>query len=183
MAIQKGCLLITDDLPTREIGRLLGFEKSAWLHQVFNVALNTKRLDFDAFIRWTAHLVDAGHGYIGVSAHVLARSAALDSEAGEAPSYLFKTLSQVIGGGVAEPRSHIIAVVGCLREVWTEPSRKPYREAITGILLRQLIRERKEDYIAILRAVQFHVRDLQALTDYLELWARGHFLPATTLAA
>lgn len=183
LAMQKDCLLITDDLPTREIGRLLGFKKSAWLHQVFNIALNRKQIDLDTFVRWTAVLIDAGHGYIGVSAHVLAHSAALDSETSNAQSDLFNTLSKVIGGSVAEPRSHIVAVVGCLRQVWTGPSRKQYREAITGILLRQLIRERKEDHVAILRAVQFYVKDMTALSHYLELWVRGHFLPATTLAA
>ena len=169
LAMQTGRLLISDDLPTREIGRLLSFEKSAWLHQVFGCALERKRIDFDTFIRWTASLVEACHGYIGVSAYALARSLAMDAEEGTAPGYLFSTLSKVLGGCAAEPRSHLMAVVGCLREIWTGHPRKKYREAATGVMLRQLIRERNADYSALLSAVNDYVSDIPPLVDYLEL--------------
>jgi cellulose synthase operon protein C len=182
LAIQTGRLLISDDLPTREIGRLLSFERSAWLHQVFGCALDRKRIDFDTFIRWTASLVEAGHGYIGVSAHALARSLAMDAEAGTAPGHLFSTLSKVLGGCAAEPRSHLMAVVGCLRDIWTGYPPKKYREAATSIMLRQLIRERTGDYPALLSAVNYYASDIPLLVDYLECWVRGHFLPITLAA-
>jgi tetratricopeptide (TPR) repeat protein len=181
LAMQTGRLLITDDLPTREIGRFFGFEKSAWLHQVFSVGLNRRCIASDTFIRWSADLIAAGHSYIGVSGSVLARSAHLDAQAGNAPGYLFNSISKVIGGRAAEPRSHIVAVVQCLRSVWTDPATHAFRQPITGLLLRQFIREREADYAAMLRAVMHYVRDLPHLVAYLRGWVRGHFLPATTL--
>jgi cellulose synthase operon protein C len=181
LAMQKGQLLITDDLPIREIGRALGFKKSTWLHQVFSVGMNRKRIESDTFVRWSADLIDAGHNYIGISGSVLARSAHLDAQSGNAPGYLFNSFSKVIGGRIAEPRSHIRAVVECLTSIWTDPSTNSFRDQITGLLLSQLVRERETDYAAILRAVMHSVRGLPGLVAYLHGWVRGHFLPATTL--
>jgi cellulose synthase operon protein C len=181
LAMQRGILLVTDDLPTRELGRLLGFRKSAWLHPVFDVALRQRRIDFDTFIRWSAHLVNAGHNYIGTSGQTLARSVRLDAESGEAPGYFFKTLSRVIGGQNAEPRSHVEAVIVCLRDLWSDPATLMFRQPTMGLLLEQLVRERESDYALMLRAVLRHVRHLPELLDYLHAWVRGHFLPAATL--
>ena len=182
LAMQRKVLLVTDDLPTREFGRVLGLEASAWLHQVFGVAADQNRIDFDTFVRWSANLVDAGHSYIGVSGQALARSVRLDAENGKAPGCLFIALSKVIGGRTAEPRSHVVAVLGCLRELWSDPTTMASRQASTGLLLRQLIRERGTDYAMILRAVLRYVGDLPELVAYMRGWARGHFLPADTLS-
>jgi predicted Zn-dependent protease len=176
VAMQQNVLLITDDLPTREFGRALGLEASTWLHQVFSVAADQSRIDFDTYVRWSANLVDAGHSYIGVDGQALARSFRLDSECGEAPGHLFKSLSTVIGGRGAEPRSHVFAVLGCLRELWSDSTTSAFRQAATGLLLRQLVRERTTDYAMMLRAVLRYVGDLPELVAYMHAWARGHFL-------
>lgn len=181
LAMQRNVLLVTDDLPTRQFGRALGLRASAWLHQVFGVAADQKRIDFDTFIRWSANLVDAGHSYIGVNGQALARSVRLDAENGEAPGYLFKSLCKVIGGRTAEPPSHVVAVLGCLRDLWTDPTTISFRQATTGLLLRQLIRERQVDHAFMLRAVLHYARDLPELVSYILGWAQGHFLPADTL--
>jgi tetratricopeptide (TPR) repeat protein len=181
LAVQKGVLLVTDDLPTRELSRLIGDTAGACLHQVFRVALDRKQIASDTFIRWSAHLIDAGHNYLGVSGPSLAQSARMDAEAGEAPGYLFRTLSKVIGGRNAEPNSHVVACLGCLLELWSDPTTTAFRQPITGLLLRQLIRERHDDYASMLRMVLRHVQNLTQLVDYMHAWVRGHFLPSTTL--
>jgi cellulose synthase operon protein C len=96
LAIQTGVLLVTDDLPTREISRLVSGKGGAWLHPVFSVALNQRRIDFDTYVRWSAQLVDGGHNYIGITGPVLVRALHIDAEAGGAPRHLFKTLSKMI---------------------------------------------------------------------------------------
>lgn len=181
VAVQMGVLLITDDLPTREFSRLVGGARTAWLHQVFEVAFDLGDIDADTFVRWSANLVEAGHNYIGVTGEGLARALQLDAQAGEAPGYLFKTLSGVIGGRGAEPRSHIRACLHCLRELWTDPDASAYRPQATGLLLRQLVRERHDDYQLILRALYRAVRTLPQLVEYMQSWAQGHFISQSVL--
>lgn len=180
VAIQTQRLLISDDLPTREIGRIMGHSSSAWLHQVFGAGLDQERIDFDTFIRWSADLVDSGHNYIGVSGAVLARALQLDARNGTAPGYLYRALTKVIGGKGAEPQSHVLAVVECLRTIWPDETILEYRQAATGLLLERLIRER-QDYAAMLRAVRHHLKDFLRFGEYVDGWVRGHFLSADTL--
>ena len=47
LAMMHKALRITDDLPTREFGRALGFDQSSWLHQVLSVGVVQKRIDFE----------------------------------------------------------------------------------------------------------------------------------------
>ena len=165
-----------DDLPTREFSRLFGGDGGAWLHQVFAVALNQSRIDLDTYVRWTANLIDAGHNYIGISGPALAHALRMDAEAGEAPGDLFKTLSKVIGGRSAEPASHIDACLVCLRDFWSNNVTSAYRQPATGLLLRQLVHERSDDYGIILQALLLRVQGLPQLVDYIHRWARGHFI-------
>jgi tetratricopeptide (TPR) repeat protein len=183
LAMQKNLLLVSDDLPIRDYGRLLGFLRSTWLHQLFMVATNRRKIDFDSYVKWTANLIDAGHNYLSVSSAVLARSAAIDAEAGQCPGYFFGQVSRMIGGAQAEPKSHIRVVVDCLRIMWAAPSMQPYRKQTTGTLLRQLIRERTTDYAPILRVIIGSLRGLPTLLEYMAVWLRGHFLQITTTSS
>jgi hypothetical protein len=45
--MQASLLLVTYDQPTREFGRMVGGGDAAWLHPVFWVALNERRIYFD----------------------------------------------------------------------------------------------------------------------------------------
>lgn len=182
LAMQAGVLLVTDDLPTREFSRLVGGEGGAWMHQVFGVALDQRRIDLDTYIRWSAHLVDNGHDYIGVTGLALARALRMDAEAGQAPGYLFKTLSKVIGGRSAEPQTHIAACLICLGNLWSDNAALTYRQPATGLLLCQLISERFDDYGIILQTLLRWVQDLPQLVDYIHSWARGHFISEALIA-
>lgn len=176
LARQSETLLVTDDLPTREINRLLGASGAAWLQVVFDVAMDWRLIDFDLYVRWSAHLVDAGHNYLGVSGAVLAQAARIDAAAGDVPGYFFRTLSKMIGGSAAEPTSHVQAVIGCLQDLWDDHRTVSYRQQAAGHLLRQLARERVGDYSIILRAVLAWSQDTFGLSHYVRAWLRGHFL-------
>jgi hypothetical protein len=176
LARQSGTLLVTDDLPTREVDRVMGGRGGAWLHLVFGVAVDWKYIDFDQYVRWSAHLIDAGHNYLGVAGAMLAQAARLDAAAGDAPGYLFRTLSKMIGGRAAEPISHVQAVIGGLRDLWDDHRTVGYRQPVTGHLLRQLVRERDGDYQIILRTVLAGSQGTFGLSEYVRDWLRGHFL-------
>jgi cellulose synthase operon protein C len=176
LAMQAGVLLVTDDRPTREFSALVGGGGGTWLHQVFVTATEWRHVDADTCIRWSAHLVSAGHSYIGISGAALARALRMDAEAGEAPGYLFKALGEVIGGRIAEPRSHLSACIVCLRDLWSDADTLAYRQPATGLLLRQLLRERTDDYGIMLQTLVEWFQDLPQLVDYIHAWARGHFL-------
>jgi Flp pilus assembly protein TadD len=176
VAKQAGVMLVTDDLPTREFSRLLAGVEGAWLHKVFEVALHQKSIDLDTFVRWTAHLINAGHDYISVTAQGLVRALHLDAETGRPPDYFFKTLCKVIGGRNAQPISHIKVCAACLVEIWSSPNTPDYRSQASGLLIQQLVRERNDDFVSILRGLLLLVGDSPPLVGYILSWARGHFI-------
>jgi cellulose synthase operon protein C len=176
LAMQNEVLLVTDDMPIRGFSRLVGGGSGTWLQQVFAVALDKRQIDLDTYIRWLARLLELGQNYVGISGNALVRALRLDSEAGGAPGYLFTNLTKVIGGRSAEPRSHLFACIFCLRDLWSDDSAMAYRQPATALLLRQLLRERFDDYDKILRTLLGLVRGLPVLVVYIDGWARGHFL-------
>ncbi|MCJ2115053.1 hypothetical protein MKK65_00290 [Methylobacterium sp. J-001] len=176
LALQTGALLVTDDLPTREVQRTLTGHAGVWLHAVFGLAHAQNQIDTDAFVRWSAFLVKAGHSYLGVSGAMLAHAARLDGVAAPPPGYLFKALSQEIGGWTADPRSHAGASFDCLRALWTDPAADSYRQPVTGHLLRQLIHERQSDFAVLIRTLLVASKALPALEIYMRGWIIGHFL-------
>ena len=89
----------------------------------------------------------------------------------------FKSVSKMIGGRIADPRSHIAVCRDFLRYIWTDYSTLSYRQPATGHILTQLLHERTEDYALILKVLVLRVSDLPALVDYIHDWARGHFIP------
>lgn len=176
IARQSGRLHVSDDLPMRELDRATAGAGGVWLHSVFDYALRTNAVDQDQYIRWTAALVDFGQSYLGVSGQVLARAARLDAEAGQAPGPLFKTLCRMIGGAIADPVSHMQAALGCISDLWDDRSAMPYREAATGYLLEQLIRERNDDFAPMLANLISAGRSIIGFPGYAHRWLQGHFL-------
>jgi hypothetical protein len=100
---------------------------------VFNVALDWKHIDNDQCVRWSANLIGAGHGYLGVSGPMLAHAARMDAQAGNAPGDLFTTISAMIGGWAAEPVSPTHVVLGCLRDLWEDQKTVGFREPVNGV--------------------------------------------------
>ena len=179
LAHATGRLLVSDDLPTRAFGDATLGQSSAWLHAVFSEALARGHTDETRFIRWTANLIDAGHSYIGVAGTTLAQAARLDAGAGTAPGYLVRSLAEMIGGVIADPPSHISAVMGCLQALWFDPAARTFREPVTGHLLRRLVQGRPHDCGIILNSVLYLSRPHALLHAYVRAWVRGHFLVGT----
>lgn len=176
LAIRSGKLLLTDDQPTRSFYRYFGGSRAAWLHQVFDAALQQQVIDFRTFVEWSAHLISANQDYLGVSGPALSWALQADAEAGEVPGRLFKTLSTTIGGRNAEPSSHVSACATCLLDIWSDPSTLHYRKPATGHLLSQLLHDRQSDHVSLLRALGFQTQGEPAITQYIVGWARGHFI-------
>ena len=175
VAKHSGGLLVSDDLPTRELGREIGVP-GVWLQSVFWVARNQGLIDFDTFTRWIANLVDDGQDYTSVTGEMLIRALQLDAEQGEVPGHFFNTLIKPIGGKTAEPVSHLLVCAECLRFLWTDWGTEAYRAPATGLLLRQLIHDRQGDYVQILRTLFKWAWPIEPLRDYMLGWAQGHFL-------
>lgn len=176
LSMQKNLLLVTDDMPTRDFGRQLGLTRSSWLQPIFMVANNRGKLDFESYVKWSAHLIGAGHSYVSVSGHALVRAALIDAQAGECPGYFLKQTVKMLGGAAAEPESHVRVAVEFLHFLWIDGSALPYREAATGMLLDHLVRNRTRDYRRILLTVMWRMSHIPRMTSYLEAWLRGHFI-------
>ena len=175
VAKHSGRLLVSDDLPTRELGREIGVP-GVWMQSVFWIARNQGLIDLGTFTRWIANLIDSGQDYTSVTGEMLIRALQLDAEQGEAPGYFFKTLIKPIGGKTAEPSSHLKVCADCLSVLWVDRLAMTYRAPATGLLLRQLIHDRQGDYVQILRALFNWAWPIKWLRDYLLGWAKGHFL-------
>jgi len=177
IAMRRHLLLVTDDMPIRNIGQEMGFRNSCWSQAILLAARSRGIISLDDYIRAAAILIDAGHNYIGVSSLDLARALQLDAVAGQVPGRLFGSLSESIGGKQADPQSHVQAVIGFLTMTWSNPHSMGYRAVGTSLLMRQLIRWRHDDYGPMLRAVISNVRFDSSLVSFLMAWIRGHFIP------
>jgi hypothetical protein len=105
----------------------------------------------EQYVQWSAALVAAGQGYLGATGAALAHAARMDADQGQAPGPLFRTLSDQLGGISAEPISDVQAAIGCMGEIWDDPRTVWYREPVTGLLLRNVIRQ--QDLGAVLRTL------------------------------
>ena len=181
LARQSNILLVTDDLPTREVDRAFGGNGGTWLHVVFAAAVDNRLIDFDRYIRLSAQLIEAGQNYLGVSGIALARAASLDASDGQGPGYLFEMLCRVLGGRSAEPSSHVRATLNCLGLLWNDENAIEFRERSTGVILRNVVRDRHSDYRLILRAILAKSRSSPGLNRYILHWLRGHFFEADVL--
>lgn len=176
IAAKRGLLLLSDDLPTRRIHENLGQNHSAWLHRVLDFATSKGLLARETFVRWSAHLHNAGHDYLGVKGTDLALAVKIDASDGKVPGYCLRNLSVAIGGASAEPKSHIVAVVQAIELIWRDPDLFSVRESATGHLFGRIIHQRGHDFREILSAVGLRCRNNRYLFDYFVGWLVGHFL-------
>jgi len=181
VALLTDTILISDDLFTREFMGLIAERKGAWLQLALRAAKDGNAISMDNYVRWIADLIEAGHSYLGCDGNTLAHAAKLDAEVGAVPGRLFRIVTSVIGGAIAEPASHLSACFACLNLLWNDRAALGYREPATGHMLRQLIRERTEDYGAMLRLLYLATGNAPRIREYLMGWLRGHFIPMSAL--
>jgi hypothetical protein len=109
-------------------------------------------LSDEAHARSSAHLIEAQHCHLSVTGLMLAKAAHLDATDADGAGRLFEILAGRIGGANADPRSHCLVVVECLNLIWRDPASTEWRQSRTGLLLRNLIRDRR-DYPILLGAI------------------------------
>jgi hypothetical protein len=177
IAMQNDLLFVTDDLPTRHLGFHLGFNKSCWLHIALRYARDTRKVDNDRFISWSASLIDAGHTSTGATGSDIALALKMDARVTKFPGPLFSAFNRTVGGTHAEPNSHTRAVLECMVKMWADSDTEEYREAAASELLRQLLRTRHDDYAAILRDATQAMERHTDILQFMRYWAKGHFVP------
>ena len=184
VAIQTKTLLICDDLFVRTAMGALTGRGGTWLQLALAGAAGRNASIQDEYVGWFAWLVESGHSYLGVNGNVLADAARIDAAgAHKAPGPLFSVLSGLIGGVLAEPRSHIIAVLSFLGIIWNDAGALRYRDRVTGHVLERLISDRHDDYKAILRLMILSLPRNSDLAGYIAGWLQGHFIPLASLVS
>ena len=177
LALHSNLILLSDDLPLRNIAASLGVRGGVWLHWLAGAALERGKIDYDEYVTWSAALIEAGQTYLGISGAALTAALEKDVANGQTkPGNDFLVLSKVIGGKLADPRSHIEATLSCIRTIWADAKFAAIRQQATSQLLRKLLHERTKDYKIILRTLALRVRDDPILTNYVVGWAIGHFI-------
>jgi hypothetical protein len=177
VAREAGMLYVSDDMPIREIAMSIFRKGGAWLHEIFQVAVSQQFCGLDDYARWTAHLIDAGQSYIGVSGATLHHSLRLDAlTGGEAPGYFFKTIVQSSGGAEAEMVSHINACVQFIEHAWEDPALYHCRKLATGTMLEKMLRSRASDWPIVLDEIVRSAQVGSDFQDYIRSWQLGHFL-------
>jgi tetratricopeptide (TPR) repeat protein len=177
LALEHDLMLVTDDMPMREIGAAFGVKRSSWLQPILMAALDRGKLDQFRYVQLVAHLIDGGQSFVCTTGIALADALALDLKVDPSkPGRLYRTLLKVLGGKGAEINSHIAAALVFLNMLWSDRRYDRVREPATGLLLESLLRERSTDYPLIFVTVAKQYEDIDGLADYLVAWAKGHFL-------
>jgi len=176
VAHERNLLLISDDRALRQAALATQDVPSGWSNQVYRIALARGHIDLSTYTRWAASLVDAGHNYIGVNGATIVEALRLDLEETGAVGRYYSRLAGRLGGANAEQGSHIEASVESLVGIWNAEELFNVRQAATSILLRNLLRERHEDYHEIFVGLFKRLSEFRAIQEYMRGWAKGHFL-------
>lgn len=177
VAREADLLFVSDDMPSREIAMSIFRRSGAWLHEIFQVAVAKRHCGLDDYARWTAHLIDAGQSYIGVSGATLHHALRLDVDAGkDAPGYFFRTIVQSAGGADAEMGSHLNACIQFIEHAWEDPRVHACRKPAIGMMFERMLRTRAKDWEAVLEEITRSVQVGSDFQDYVRAWTRGHFL-------
>lgn len=174
-------LLLTDDLPTRQLAISLGNVMTCWTHHLLGIALSAKKITKEAFVASTVGLIEAKHDYIGVSGETLLGALVIDAKIGSSPGRSFNAVVSMIGGPRAEPISHVRTAVSCLLALWSRRIGGVDRERATALMLRRLLYGRAEDFGRILGSVLISVRLNRPLELFVFNWIRGNFIPLSSI--
>jgi hypothetical protein len=177
LAVQHKLLLVSDDLPLRQLAQSLG-ARGCWLHAALMQAANANRLEFDKYVRSSADLALAGHNFLSVTGEVVVRAAKMDAETGPSPGPLATALAGLLGGKIADRRSHTIVALKSLSLLWSDSETHAYRRPVASLVLRSVTRERVADCLDMLDDIEAAASQLIAadLADYIRAWRTGHFL-------
>jgi hypothetical protein len=141
------------------------------------IARDRKVLSQEQYARAITDLADMGQEFISVDPPMLAFARNLDRDSGEEGlGRRFRAAAKVLGGKRADPGSHLSVAATFLNALWSPDKRQPGDYEVTSHLLRELLKERTDDYQAMLDALDQRSAHRTNFRTYLRQWARGHFL-------
>jgi hypothetical protein len=170
-------LLVVDDLFTRQVAGLLG-TPATWLQPILMVARNRKIITLEQYAKAIADLAGIGQSFISVDSAMLIAARELDRQnQSTGLGRRFKDATRLIGGKNADPSSHCRVVFDFLNQLWSKNEELNLDDyAATSHLLRELLKDRTNDYRRMLFSLDQSFGHLPALREYLRAWVRGHFL-------
>jgi hypothetical protein len=169
-------MLVVDDLFTRQVAGILGTPATS-LQPVLMIARNQRVLSAERYAKAITDLADIGQEFISVDPPTLALARKLDRDSGEeGVGRRFRAAARVLGGKKADPGSHCSVAAAFLNDMWSSQDLQLGDYQVTSHLLRELLKERTEDYQAMLDTLDRRLGHRTNFRIYLRQWAGGHFL-------
>jgi hypothetical protein len=169
-------MLVVDDLFTRQVAGILGTPATS-LQPVLMIARNQRVLSAERYAKAITNLADIGQESISVDPPTLALARKLDRDSGEeGVGRRFRAAARVLGGKKADPGSHCSVAAAFLNDMWSSQDLQLGDYQVTSHLLRELLKERTEDYQAMLDTLDQRLGHRTNFRIYLRQWAGGHFL-------
>lgn len=178
-ARERDCLLLSEELNTKQLAHQLGATQSSWLQVTLMTMAEQRALESEIYCRATARLAVSRHGHVSLSGDALLGILQLDDEF--AFEY-FTAASRYIGGAKAEPVSHIEAVKGFALALASAEVPEWQKGRALGLLIGRLIAGRSDWHPLLfvlelqLRALRGRLSNARWAHDYLIDWLRGHFI-------
>ncbi|MEJ8561564.1 hypothetical protein QTO30_10280 [Yoonia sp. GPGPB17] len=167
-------LLLTEDLAYRLLAKQEINCEGVWLQSVFMYAAAHGMLNANDYCKFTVGLAYRNHSHLSVQGAVLAQIAInrADFELAD-----FSAIANFLGTKDADVFSHFSVASDCIGLIWAERSLSlPEKKSTCSIVLRNLIRFRKEDWQDILAVI--YINATRNLRAFITNWVSGHFLPA-----
>jgi len=172
----SGRILLVDDLFTRQVAGMLGTPATS-LQPVLMKARDRTILSAEQYAKAITDLADIGQEFISIDPPTLALARKLDHESGEEGiGRRFKAATKALGGKRADPGSHCSVAATYIDALWSLNRLQLHEYQATSHLLRELLKERAEDYQAMLDFLDQRLAQRENFRIYLRQWSRGHFL-------
>lgn len=151
-------VLLSDDLHYRQLAEQMGVRPTGWL-QAFGLDLREQRLmgnrDYASF---AARLAHRRHTFLTTDAEALLELIGLE---GDDEDHAFEALARNIGGDKADFFSHANVVISFACQVWSLRTPSWRKGRAIGRLLANLLRDKNEQTIPLLSAVESALRSLR----------------------
>jgi hypothetical protein len=175
----SGRLFLSEDLPMRMLAQTEYGVGGCWLQPVLMKAVETRHMTNDEYLGAIVALIDANEEFISVSSSLLAYS--LKAANSHALPSSFRKLAGRLGGAKADLTSHISVAFELIHRTWRDESLSPtLRQAIVGLLLENLVRDRNRSEVTAIMGTfddfAASVEKSENLRRYLRDWLQGHFI-------
>lgn len=166
-------LLLCEDYWYRLLATQNGKLPATWLQPVLMMARDGNILSPEKYDDAVYYMLECGFEHIALDAGNLLRAARLETDL---IGKRFEKMAEGLGGSSADMNSHIAVAASFLNEIWREYDPPLKSKAQTSKVIECLLKERIEDFWAIVRSVDFIViSPRKTFQKYLIDWLQGHF--------